>query len=223
MATHSTWRASSSPSRGSNEPSPAFNGCALRALPCGRSERRLDCTPNTSAVYLAARADYATDPRPACRFVLLGVVLDVEQFWRSPHFHPERRSLAWAVRTPHHRRGDARSRSLECASERAPRARSFRGRPGTRARAGRRRRARCVSGSTRNLGRRWMQRPFAPTSPPVLLRQLRALDQLTCLPSTSRGWASMRGRERSSLRSGSAVYCATYTRRMRSVVFGPLR
>jgi hypothetical protein len=44
---------------------------------------------------LAARADCTTDPRPACRFVLLGVVLDVEQFWRSPHFHPERRSLAW--------------------------------------------------------------------------------------------------------------------------------
>ena len=34
------------------------------------------------------------------------------------------------------------------------------------------------------------------------------LDQLTCLPSTSRGSARMRGREPSSLRSGSAVYCA---------------
>ncbi len=36
----------------------------------------------------------------------------------------------------------------------------------------------------------------------------KGLDQLTCLPSTSRGSARMRGREPSSLGSGSAVYCA---------------
>lgn len=34
------------PEPGSNEPSPAFNGCALKARPCARSERQSVCTPN---------------------------------------------------------------------------------------------------------------------------------------------------------------------------------
>jgi hypothetical protein len=207
MATHSTWRASSSPSRGSNEPSPAFNGCALRALPCGRSERRLDCTPNTSAVYLAARADCATDPRPACRFVLLGVVLDVEQFWRSPHSHPERRSLTW--RCIRRTTGEAMPEAAVSTVLPSTRASSIlSGRPGTRARAGRRQRARCVSGSTRNLGRRWPQRPFAPASPPVLLRQLlatNAFQPVRVQSSGERGCAERRARTSANARPKGSI------------------
>jgi hypothetical protein len=51
----------------------------------------------------------------------------------------------------------------------------------------------------------------------------RARHRGTCAPSTRSGSASIRGRDPSAFRIGTAEYCATYTRRIRSVVLAPLR